>query len=98
MPDQNEAQVRSLAQNQDETASWTLSDAKANLSRLVRRALEGRPQRIVRGGRDVVVVIAEPAYQRVTRRGRTAVELFSALQGAGLDLERDSDVGREAPL
>jgi len=34
----------------------------------------------------------------VTRRGRTAVELLSALQGAGLDLERDSDVGREAPL
>ena len=61
-------------------------------------AREQRRQRIVRAGRDVVVVVAEAAYDRATGRGKTAIELFSALRGAGLDLQRDRDTGRDTAL
>jgi prevent-host-death family protein len=81
-----------------DAASWNLTDAKTQLSEVVRRALEGEPQRIVRSGRDAVIVVAEAAYVRATARGKTAVELFSALRGAGLDLQRDPDTGRDIAL
>jgi prevent-host-death family protein len=98
MPDQIKDQARSASLGPGTAESWNLTDAKANLSRLVQRALEGRPQRIVRGGRESVVVVAEPDYDQATRRGRTAVGLFSALRGAGLQLERDRDIGRDSSL
>jgi prevent-host-death family protein len=79
-------------------SSWNLTDAKTQLSQVVQRALDGKPQRIVRAGRDVVVVVAEAAYDRATGRGKTAIELFSALRGAGLDLQRDRDTGRDTAL
>jgi prevent-host-death family protein len=97
MQDQKKAQRRS-DRSKSGPPSWNLTDAKAQLSRVVQRALDGEPQRIVRSGRDAVVVVAEPAYERANRRGRTAVELFSVLRGAGLDLERDPDPGRDTPL
>ena len=97
MDDQKQDQLGSDRALND-AVTWKLTDAKANLSRLVEQAFKGRPQRILRGGRDAVIVVAESQYRRAVDRGRTAVQLFSALRGAGLDLERDTDTGREAPL
>ncbi len=82
----------------DGIPSWNLTEAKTQLSRVVKRALEGTPQRIVRSGRESVVVVSADAFERATRRGKTAVELFSALRGADLDLTRDRDLGREPGL
>jgi prevent-host-death family protein len=92
MPDQRRAQDRSVGHASGAPSSWKLTDAKAQFSRVVQRALDGEPQRIVRGS-DAVIVVAEPDYERATRRGRTAIEVFSALRGAGLELGRDPDVG-----
>lgn len=80
------------------SSAWNLSTAKAQLSRVVQRALDGEPQRIVRGGHDVVVVVAESSYAQAMRPNRTVVDLFSALRGIDLELERDPDRGRDAPL
>jgi len=71
-------------------ASWTLTDAKCQLSAIVQRALDGEPQWIVRRGRESVVVLAESAY-RPKRPARSVVELFSALRGTEIDLERSQD-------
>jgi len=76
-------------------ASWTLTDAKSHLSTVVQRALEGEPQRIVRRGRESVIVLIESAY-RPMRPTRSVVELFSALRGAKIDLERSPELGRRA--
>ncbi len=78
--------------------TWNVTEAKTQLSQVIKHALEGKPQRIVRSGRDAVVVVSEAAFERATRRGRSVVELFSALRGADLDLDRDRDYGRETPL
>jgi prevent-host-death family protein len=63
-----------------EACSWNLSEAKARFSQVVQRALGGVPQRIVRGGREAVIVVAESEYRDAQRPQRTFVELFSPLQ------------------
>lgn len=47
--------------------TWTLEKAKNGLSEVVRRALDHRPQVVVRGGRaeDAVVVVARGDYERL---------------------------------
>lgn len=86
------------AQDQIGHDSWTLSAAKAHLSELVQRALDGRPQRIVRGGREAVVVVAERDFKASRTPKRSVVELFSALRGTDLHIERDRDTGRDVDL
>jgi prevent-host-death family protein len=76
--------------------TWNLTDAKAKLSSVVQRALDGQPQRIVRNGRESVMVVSESEY-RPPASSRSVVQLFSALQGIDLDLERDRDSGRNVP-
>ena len=46
--------------------TWKLEDAKNRFSELVRRALANGPQRVTRGGRDAVIVVAEREYERLT--------------------------------
>ncbi len=77
--------------------TWTLTDAKARLSALVQRALDGQPQRIVRNGRDTVVVVAASSYREPAPQV-SLVELFSALRGANLDLDRVRDEPRDVDL
>jgi prevent-host-death family protein len=97
MADHISDQTRSDARRSS-LESWKFTDAKAQLSKLVQRALEGRPQRIVRGGRQSVVVISEQQYAEATAPRRNLVDLFSALRGSGLELERDREFGRETLL
>lgn len=78
--------------------SWTLTDAKAKLSRVVERALEGQPQRITRAGREAVVVVSEKTFEVVTRAPKSGLELFGPLRGAALDLRRDRDEGPEGSI
>ncbi len=46
--------------------TWTLVDAKAHLSEIVDRALEGHPQVISRRGDPPIVVIAQHAIAQAT--------------------------------
>ena len=79
---------------------WKLEDAKNQFSRLVREALAGRPQRVTRGGRDAVVVIAAAEYERLARPESGLVEFLAAspLAHVELDLLRDRDAGRDVEL
>lgn len=80
--------------------NWKLEDAKNQFSRVVREALAGRPQRVTRGGRDAVVVIAAEEYDRLARPAVDLVEFLtgSPLADVELDLERPRDAGREIDL
>lgn len=80
--------------------TWKLEDAKNQFSRVVREALAGEPQRVTRGGRDAVVVVAAEEYERLTRPALGLVEFLSRspLADVELDLERPRDFGREIDL
>lgn len=80
--------------------TWKLEDAKNQFSRVVREALAGEPQRVTRGGRDAVVVLAAEEYERLTRPTLGLVEFLSRspLADVDLDLERSRDFGREIDL
>jgi antitoxin Phd len=80
--------------------TWKLEDAKNQFSRVVREALAGKPQRVTRGGRDAVVVVAAEEYERLTRPALGLVDFLSQspLADVELDLERPRDFGREIEL
>jgi antitoxin Phd len=80
--------------------TWKLEDAKNQFSRVVREALAGKPQRVTRGGRDAVVVVAAEEYERLARPALGLVEFLSRspLADVELDLERPRDLGREIDL
>jgi prevent-host-death family protein len=78
---------------------WTVASAKAHLSEVISRAQES-PQTITRNGKaSVVIVSVEEWLQKSSRQGSLASFLMqSPLAGAGLELERDADSGRDLPL
>ena|SRR5580658_8307437 len=83
--------------------SWQLQTAKARFSELFRLARTEGPQRITRQGKEVVLMISEEQYERLTakpRRQKSLVQFFrdSPLVGVELDLERDQDTGRDLEL
>jgi prevent-host-death family protein len=77
--------------------TWTLTDAKAQLSALVQRALDGQPQRIVRNGHETVVVVSAATYREAPAPG-SIVQLFSALRGVDINFERPKDPPRKVNL
>jgi prevent-host-death family protein len=81
------------------THEWTVASAKAHLSEVITRAQEA-PQTITRNGKaSVVIVSVEEWQQKSSRQGSLASFLMaSPLAGAGLQLERDSDPGRDVSL
>ncbi len=78
---------------------WTVASAKAHLSEVITRAQES-PQTITRNGKaSVVMVSVEEWQQKSSRQGSLASFLMqSPLAGAELELERDSDPGRDLAL
>lgn len=78
-------------------STWTLTAAKARFSALVQRALDGTPQRVVRNGREAVIVLAESDYQAAIRAKKSLVELFAPLRGIDLDVAPRDEDDREAP-
>jgi antitoxin Phd len=84
--------------------TWKLEDAKNQFSELARRALANGPQRVTRGGRDAVIVVAECEYERLTTPPANIVDflrqspLAAALRDGELDLSRAAELGRDLPL
>jgi prevent-host-death family protein len=73
--------------------TWKLADAKNRFSEVVRRALDGEPQRIERRN-DAVVVVDAAEFERMCGEKPSFKEfLFSGPDLSELDLERD-----QAPL
>jgi len=72
--------------------SWSLQDAKAHFSELVRLAETRGAQRITKHGRDSVVVIPSAEYARLqgkkTRPSLLEALLNSPLKGTGIEFER----------
>jgi prevent-host-death family protein len=46
-----------------ETDTWKLQDAKARFSELVRRAREGKPQRVTVHGKDAVIIVDAERFE-----------------------------------
>ena len=73
---------------------WSLHDAKARFSELVRRVRSDGPQHVTFHGRDEVVVVSAAEFHRL-RGGQTGQALIEALQSSpcrDLDLESDRTV------
>jgi prevent-host-death family protein len=70
------------------TGHWSLQDAKARFSELVRRVRSDGPQRVTVHGRDEVVVISAEEFRRL-KGDLTGDALIAALQASPL---RDIDL------
>jgi len=84
--------------------AWPVQVARAQFARLIDEALSGRPQRVRRRGKDVVVVIAAEDYDRLVAPKGSLVDFFrhsplaEAMAAGEVDLERDRDEIRDLTL
>ena len=74
---------------------WKLAQAKANLSKVVRLAAAGRPQRVTVNGREAVVVVSTAEFERLNARGDapTLHDLLSRSPLNRLQFEREPIAG-----
>ena len=82
-------------------SGWTLQDAKARFSEVVRRARSEGPQRVTVRGHDAVVVIAADELERLLPPAADQVPFVAFMEGLsveGLDFSRARDLGRDAAL
>ncbi len=77
--------------------TWQLQKAKAQLSEVVRQAVDDGPQLITVRGEPEVVVLSKEAYDKIVHPKPSFVELIrqSPLVGLDLDLERDKSGPRD---
>lgn len=78
--------------------TWPLQDAKSRLSDLVEQACGSGPQVISKRGRETVVVLSMPDYQKLTRQKNSLADLLSQAPKAELVIERDKSLPRELSL
>jgi len=78
--------------------TWTLADAKAKFSEVIKRALADGPQTVTRNGHIAVVVVSAAEWERKTHRPGNLAEFFAAspLGGSSLEVERLDGGPREA--
>jgi prevent-host-death family protein len=87
-----------------EQGAWPVQAARAQFARLIDEALAGRPQRIRRRGKEVVVLIAAEDYDRLVAPRESLVDFFrksplaEAMATGEVDLERDRDDIRDLAL
>lgn len=80
-----------------------MQTAKARFSEVLRLAHTEGPQIVTKQGKEDVIILPVEQYRKLTARSRRStslVEFFarSPLAEAGLDLERERDLGREIDL
>lgn len=80
--------------------NWTVAEAKAKLSEVIERALDGEPQTITRNGKTAVVVVSAVEWQRRTERKGTLADFLARapLGKAGVDSHRIKGKLRDADL
>ncbi len=79
---------------------WQLQEAKNRLSQVVNDASSNGPQIITVHGKPAAIVLSMQEYERLIRPQTTLMEFFAAspFHNADLDVERDTDCGREVDL
>jgi antitoxin Phd len=82
---------------------WQLQTAKARFSEVFRRARAEGPQWVTRQNKEAVVILPAEEFARLARRASQPASLVrffaeSPLVGAGLDLTRRPDYGRDVAL
>lgn len=80
---------------------WKLEDAKARLSEVVRRAGTKGPQLVTIRGKEAAVILAPEQYKQLLPKPKGHRPLVQFLQGlglAGVDIERQTDTGRDIDL
>ncbi len=80
---------------------WKLEDAKARFSEVVRLARSEGPQRVSVRGKDAVVVISVEELERLAPAPTdrpSLVAFMECLHLNGLDVDRESDHGRDVEL
>lgn len=88
----------------EEQESWPVQAARAQFAHLIDEALRGRPQRIHRRGRDVVVLLSAEDYEQLVAPRESLVDFFGksplaeAIAAGEIDLERDRDALRDLAL
>jgi prevent-host-death family protein len=80
--------------------SYSVKDAKYNLSEIIRLAESGRPQIIKRHQTEVAVVVSIGDWQRSKGKRQRLVDILrnSPLIGIDLDLSRSDDRLRDIDL
>ena len=73
--------------------TWTVAEAKAKFSEVIKRAMTDGPQTITRNGRTAAVVVGANEWQRKTKRVGNLAEFFaqSPLRESGLKIRRIKD-------
>jgi prevent-host-death family protein len=76
----------------DPPATWTLQDAKARLSEVLRRAQTVGPQHVTVHGREAAVVLSAEEFRRLTggQTGQALIDVLHASPYRDLDLEPKS--------
>ncbi len=84
----------------DGSAAWSVARAKAQLSRVIDRALSAGPQIITRRGHKAVVVVSAEEWERRVKRKGSLAEFFAAspLRGSGVEVRRTKDGPRKIDL
>jgi prevent-host-death family protein len=81
---------------------WSLQDAKAQFSEVVRRSLDTGPQFVTRNGEDAVVIVSVREFNRLSRpRAAGSLARFladSPLADVHLDIARTRSSGRPVKL
>jgi len=80
---------------------WRLEEAKARFSEVVRRARTEGPQHVTVRGEPAVVVISAEELTRLlppAPQSPSLVEFLQTLDLGGVDLDRESDLGRDLTL
>jgi len=77
--------------------TWTLAQAKDQLSEVVRRAVDEGPQSISVRGRDAAVLLSRADYDRLTDPGAptSLVQFLKTMNLEGVDLTRDQTPVRD---
>jgi len=88
-----------VVSKQSPAHEWTVASAKAHLSEVISRAQDS-PQTITRNGKASVVIVSVEEWQHKSQRKGSLASFLaqSPLAGAGLELERDGDAGRDIEL
>lgn len=81
---------------------WSLQDAKAQFSEVVRRSLDAGPQVVTRNGEDAVVILSAREFNRLSRpRAAGSLARFlaqSPLADVKLEIPRPRSSGRSVKV
>ena len=79
---------------------WQLQEAKSHFSEVVNEALSSGPQQITRHGEEVVVILSNKEFRRLTRPKGDIVSFFSRspLGEVEIDLSRSKETARGLDL